>query len=92
MQLAVSIAVVLVALSVVTGTQDVTVTEPTLSQKFEKVQQDFQNFANRIGERTKTAFNDLHHSEFSNRTRNWFAENFQKMKEKFRAITNRESD
>ncbi|XP_072836122.2 apolipoprotein C-I isoform X1 [Pogona vitticeps] len=87
MQLAFSVAVVLVALSVVADSAEdpVTSTEPTLAQKFEKFQHGLQTFAERVGEKTKAAFLDLHHSEIGNKTRNWFTENFQKLKEKFKA-------
>ncbi|KAL8219747.1 UNVERIFIED_CONTAM: hypothetical protein K2H54_032717 [Gekko kuhli] len=85
MQLAVSIAVVLVALSVVTDSASVSVVEePTLSQKFERFQGEVQTFFDGIGEKAKGAFRDLHNSEISTKARNWFTENFQKLKEKFK--------
>ncbi|KAH0631650.1 hypothetical protein JD844_006086 [Phrynosoma platyrhinos] len=91
MQIITSVAVVLVALSVMADSAEVqTVTEPTLTQKFERFQHEVQAFADRVGEKTKAAFQDLHHSEISNKTRNWFSETFQKLKEKFRAPFSRE--
>ncbi|XP_077192755.1 apolipoprotein C-I isoform X2 [Paroedura picta] len=83
MQLAVSIAVLLVALSAVTDSAEVSVTEPTLSQKFERFQEDVQTFFDDVGEKAKGALHDLHNSEISNKTRNWFAEKFRKLKERF---------
>ncbi|XP_060114173.1 apolipoprotein C-I [Heteronotia binoei] len=93
MQLAISIAVVLVALSVVTESAEVSVTEPTLSKKFERFQEDVKTFFDNFGEKAKGALNDLHNSKISNKTRNWFSENFQKLREKFRTTFNpRETD
>ncbi|XP_060639681.2 apolipoprotein C-I-like [Anolis sagrei] len=91
MQIVLSVAVVLVALSVVAGTDEIPVAnEPSLTQKLEKFQQEVQTFVDRVGEETKEAFRDIHHSEFSNKTRNWFSENFRKLKEKFRTLFPRE--
>ncbi|XP_044291101.1 apolipoprotein C-I-like [Varanus komodoensis] len=92
MQAVVSIAVVLVALSVVAASDEPTTMKPTLSQKFEKFQQEVQGFFDRVGEKVKAAFHDLHHSKFSNQTRSWFAENLQTLKDKFATISNKESD
>ncbi|XP_054855275.1 apolipoprotein C-I [Eublepharis macularius] len=82
MQLAVSIAVILMALSVVTESTEVSPTEPTLSQKFERFQNEFRTFVDNVKEKTQGAFHDLHNSEFSNKTRNWFSEKFRKLREK----------
>ncbi|XP_061453584.1 apolipoprotein C-I [Rhineura floridana] len=92
MQISLSAAVIFVALSVVTAAAEVPVpmTEPTLSQKFEEFQHEVQSFVDNIGEKTKEAFRDLHHSELSTKTRNWFTENFQKLKDKFKATFSNE--
>ncbi|XP_042296564.1 apolipoprotein C-I [Sceloporus undulatus] len=90
MQIVVSVAVVLAALTVVADSEVQTVTEPTLSQKFERFQHDVQTFVDRFGEKTKAAFQGLHQSEISNKTRSWFSETFQKLKEKFRTPFSRE--
>ncbi|XP_048358195.1 apolipoprotein C-I-like [Sphaerodactylus townsendi] len=84
MQLVLPIAVILVALSVVTDSAEIPVPERSVSQKFEKFQEEFQTFMDDVGEKARGAFRDLHNSELVNKTRNWFTENFRKMKEKFR--------
>nr|XP_056701937.1 apolipoprotein C-I-like [Euleptes europaea] len=93
MQLAVSIAVILVALSVVTDSAEVSVSEPSVSQKFERFQEELQTFVDDVGQKARVALHDLHNSELVNKTRNWFSENFRKMKEKFRtAFSTGETD
>nr|XP_003230683.2 PREDICTED: apolipoprotein C-I [Anolis carolinensis] len=91
MQIVLSVAVVLVALSVVAGTDETPVAnEPSLSQKLEKFKQEVQTFVDRVGVETKETLHDIRHSEFGNRTRNWFSEKFRKLKEKFRTLFPRE--
>ncbi|CAM4698874.1 apolipoprotein C-I [Caretta caretta] len=83
MRPAVSISLILVALTVLADSAQAQPTELTLSEKFENFQNRLQAFADSIADRTKAAFQELHHSELSEKTRNWFSEQFQKMKEKF---------
>ncbi|XP_026516737.1 apolipoprotein C-I [Trachemys scripta elegans] len=83
MRPAVSIALILVALTVLADSAQAQSTEPTLTKKLENFQNKLQAFADSIADKTKAAFQELHHSEFSEKTRNWFSEQFQKMKEKF---------
>ncbi|XP_063168275.1 apolipoprotein C-I [Candoia aspera] len=91
MKLGVSIAVVLMALSVaVADSTENGGKEPTMAQKFEKFQQDIQTFVDNLGEKTRAAFRDLHNTEFSNKTRDWLSKTFQKLKDEFEAITSSE--
>ncbi|XP_067411428.1 apolipoprotein C-I [Emydura macquarii macquarii] len=90
MRPAVPLALILLALAVLADSATAEVTEPTLSQKFESFQHKLQAFADGIAEKTKAAFHDLHHSEFSEKTRNWFSEQFQKLKEKLNEKISRE--
>ncbi|KAG6923089.1 apolipoprotein C1 [Chelydra serpentina] len=83
MRPAVSIALILLALTVLADSAQAQPTEPSLSEKVEKFQNRLQAFAESIADKTKAAFQELHHSEFSEKTRNWFSEQFQKIKEKF---------
>ncbi|KAM9114744.1 apolipoprotein C-I [Pangshura tecta] len=83
MRPAVSIALILVALTVLADSAQDEPTEPTLTQKFEKFQNKLQAFAESIADKTKAAFQELHHREFSEKARNWFSEQFQNLKEKF---------
>ncbi|XP_034976624.1 apolipoprotein C-I [Zootoca vivipara] len=85
MQLAVSIAVVLVALFVVTDSTEIGPTEPSLSQRFENFQSNVKTFIDNAGEKTKTALQDLHNSETLTKARNWLSERFQQVKEKVKA-------
>ncbi|XP_007421571.1 apolipoprotein C-I [Python bivittatus] len=91
MRLVVSVAVVLIALSAaVADTAEDVEKELTMAQKFEKFQQDVQTFVDNVGEKTKSAFLELHNSEFSNKTRNWLSETFRKLKKNFEPITSSE--
>nr|XP_048681240.1 apolipoprotein C-I-like [Caretta caretta] len=83
MRPAVSITLILVALTVLADSALAQPTEPTLSEKFEKFQNRLQAFADSIADKTKAAFQELRHSKFSEKTRHWFSEQFQKIKEKF---------
>ncbi|XP_033014265.1 apolipoprotein C-I-like [Lacerta agilis] len=85
MQLAVSVAVVLMALFVVTASTEVGPTEPTLSQKFENFQRNVQTFIGNAGEKTKTVLQDIHNSEPITKARNWLSERFQQVKDKVKA-------
>ncbi|XP_066495176.1 apolipoprotein C-I [Tiliqua scincoides] len=93
MQVAVSAAVVLLALSVAATDPAETETESPLSQKFEQFQQDVQTFVSRVEEKAKTAYHDFQNSEFRNRTSNWFSDTFQKLKAKWKEVfSNQGSD
>lgn len=48
---------------------EVTETEPSLTQRFEKFQHDFQEFVDRVEVKAKEVFHDAHYSELSNQTR-----------------------
>ncbi|CAI5780961.1 apolipoprotein C-I isoform X2 [Podarcis lilfordi] len=85
MQLAVSVAVVLMALFAVTASAEVEPTEPSLSQRFENFQRNVQTFIDNAGERTKTAFQEFHNSEPISKARNWLSERFQQVKDKVKA-------
>ncbi|XP_075772068.1 apolipoprotein C-I [Pelodiscus sinensis] len=80
---AVPIALILGALAVLPDSAQAEVTEPTLTRKFETFQSKLQAFADRVADKTKAAFHDLHHSEFNVKTRSWISEQFQRLKEKF---------
>ncbi|KAG8143521.1 hypothetical protein E2320_000737 [Naja naja] len=67
--------------------------EPTIAQKFEKFQREVQTFVDNLGEKTKAALREFHNSEFSNKTRSWLSETFQKLKKRFEPISSQdESD
>ncbi|XP_028920333.1 apolipoprotein C-I-like [Ornithorhynchus anatinus] len=79
-----SLAVLAVALSVLSG-PDPVVAQDTVEDGlsgFERFQAKMKELADTFGEKTKAAFSELHDSEFSVKTRNWFADNFRKLKEK----------
>ncbi|XP_058051687.1 apolipoprotein C-I [Ahaetulla prasina] len=84
MKLVLAVAVLLMTLSaVVTDSNEDGGKEPTMAQKFEKYQKEIQTFVDNLGEKTKAALLEFHNSEFSNKTRKWLSETFQKLKKKF---------
>ncbi|XP_053122861.1 apolipoprotein C-I [Hemicordylus capensis] len=87
MKLVLSVAVIFIALFVMTDAAENPTAEPGLSQKLEKFKQEVQAFVNRFGEKMKAALREAYHGEFSNKTRDWFADKFQKLKEIFKTKT-----
>ncbi|KAM3830324.1 apolipoprotein C-I isoform 2-T2 [Vipera latastei] len=91
MKLVLAVAVLLITLSaVVTDSNEDGGREATMAQKFEKFQKEVQTFVDNLGEKTKAAFLEFHNSEFSNKTRNWLSETFQKLKKKFEPVNSQE--
>ncbi|TRY93415.1 hypothetical protein DNTS_014251 [Danionella cerebrum] len=56
--------------------------EPTLEQHFAKFQTQVKEIADDLAEKTKTAFQNIEQSEFGTKTRNWFNEQYAKLKQK----------
>ncbi|XP_038623235.1 apolipoprotein C-I-like [Tachyglossus aculeatus] len=83
-----SLAVLVVALSVLSGPDPVVAdqTESDVLSGFERFQAKVKDLADTLGEKTKAAFSELHDSDFSVKTRKWFADNFRKLKEKVEAL------
>ncbi|XP_078507391.1 apolipoprotein C-I [Lissotriton helveticus] len=73
MKLLLSLAVLLVTVAVMT---DVTKADDSPS-----VVDRLKEFASNVGDKTKEVFNKIHHSEPATKTRNWFAETFQRAKD-----------
>ncbi|XP_026571265.1 apolipoprotein C-I [Pseudonaja textilis] len=91
MKLVLAVAVLLITLSaVVADSNEDGGKEPTLAEKFEKFQKEVQTFVDNLGEKTKVALREFHNSEFSNKTRNWLSESFQKLKKKIESITSQD--
>ncbi|XP_052000501.1 apolipoprotein C-I [Xyrauchen texanus] len=56
--------------------------EPTLEQHFAKFHTQVKEIAGDMTEKTKNAFEQFEQSEFAVKTKNWFTEQFDKMKQK----------
>ncbi|KAM4016506.1 apolipoprotein C-I [Anomaloglossus baeobatrachus] len=84
MRLLLALSVVLIALAVLpepssAQTQDA----PSVKDRLKSIGETIKTAATNFGEKTKTAFEDLHNSEFATSTRNFFSEKFQNIKNKF---------
>lgn len=57
--------------------------EPSLKDRFKSFGESIKDAALKVGEKAKSAYEDLHKSDFGTKTRNFFSESVQKIKEKF---------
>ncbi|XP_043850173.1 apolipoprotein C-I isoform X2 [Dromiciops gliroides] len=57
----------------------------SVAEGFERFQEKLKELSDTVANKAKAAIAQLKHSEFSTKTRNWFTQNFQKMKEKMEA-------
>ncbi|KAF4103240.1 hypothetical protein G5714_016123 [Onychostoma macrolepis] len=78
MKLYLAAAVLMLVLAVHTEAQD----EPTLEQQFAKFQTQVKDIADDLTEKTKTTFEQLDKSDFAIKTKNWFSEQYEKVKQK----------
>ncbi|KAI2655265.1 Apolipoprotein C-I [Labeo rohita] len=78
MKLYLAAAVLMLVLAVHTEAQE----EPTLEQQFAKFQTQVKEIADDLTEKTKTTFEQIENSEFAIKTKNWFTEQFEKVKQK----------
>ncbi|MBB6682330.1 hypothetical protein H4O20_12840, partial [Aequorivita sp. 609] len=78
MKLYLAAAVLMLVLAVQTEAQD----EPTLEERFAKFQTQVKEIAEDLTEKTKTTFEQLDKSEFAVKTKSWFNEQYEKMKQK----------
>uniref|UniRef100_A0A671Q514 Apolipoprotein C-I-like n=1 Tax=Sinocyclocheilus anshuiensis TaxID=1608454 RepID=A0A671Q514_9TELE len=78
MKLYLAAAVLMLLLAVHTEAQE----EPTLEQQFAKFQTQVKEIADDLTENTKTTFEQLEKSEFAIKTKNWFTEQYKKVKQK----------
>ncbi|XP_058876527.1 apolipoprotein C-I-like [Acipenser ruthenus] len=77
MKLSVAVALVVLALAVLveSAPQDATLTE-----RFNNFQTKVETLTQDLTEKTKAAVEELHNSEFSVNTRNWFKDTFETLK------------
>ncbi|XP_018931191.1 apolipoprotein C-I [Cyprinus carpio] len=78
MKLYLAAAVLMLVLAVHTEAQE----EPTLEQHFTKFQTQVKAIADDLTEKTKSTFENLEKSEFVTKTKNWFTEQFEQIKQK----------
>ncbi|KAK7147444.1 hypothetical protein R3I94_010079 [Phoxinus phoxinus] len=78
MKLYLAAAVLMLVLAVHTEAQE----EPTLEQRFATFQTQVKEIADDLTEKTKTTFQQLDQSEFATKTKSWFSEQYEKMKQK----------
>ncbi|CAI5663602.1 apolipoprotein C-I [Oreochromis niloticus] len=78
MRLYLAVAVLMLAFVAYTEAQD----DTSIQERFDRFGQKLTEIGQSLAEKTKTAFQDLHNSEFGTSTRNWFTDAFQKMKDK----------
>uniref|UniRef100_A0A669BT51 Apolipoprotein C-I n=1 Tax=Oreochromis niloticus TaxID=8128 RepID=A0A669BT51_ORENI len=76
MRLYLAVAVLMLAFVAYTEAQD----DTSIQERFDRFGQKLTEIGQSLAEKTKTAFQDLHNSEFGTSTRNWFTDAFQKMK------------
>ncbi|XP_027716495.1 apolipoprotein C-I-like [Vombatus ursinus] len=60
-------------------------TSSSMAEGFEQFQHKVKELADTVAHKAKEAITKIQNSEFSTKTRNWFRENFQKMKDKMDA-------
>ncbi|XP_063343318.1 apolipoprotein C-I [Pelmatolapia mariae] len=78
MRLYLAVAVLMLAFVAYTEAQD----DTSIQDRFDKFGQKLTEIGQSLAEKTKTAFHDIHNSEFGTSTRNWFTDAFQKIKDK----------
>ncbi|XP_052003353.1 apolipoprotein C-I-like [Xyrauchen texanus] len=78
MKLFLAAAVLMLVLAAHTEAQE----EPTLEQRFANFHTQVKDIAGDLTEKTKNAFEQFEQSEFAVKTKNWFTEQFEKMKQK----------
>ncbi|KAJ8388867.1 hypothetical protein AAFF_G00126230 [Aldrovandia affinis] len=88
MKLPIAIAVLFLVLAANTGAEEAQAegeepqAEPTLEERFTNFGIQIKTFADGLKDKTKATFEEIHQSDFAIKTRNWFTDQFQKMKEK----------
>ncbi|XP_053308689.1 apolipoprotein C-I-like [Spea bombifrons] len=83
MKLLLAVSVIVVALFVMAGPTSASEDSSSVKDHFESFGSSVREFATKVGEKTKTAFEKLHKSEFATKTRDWFSDAFKNVKEKF---------
>ncbi|KAM4581580.1 apolipoprotein C-I [Odontesthes bonariensis] len=78
MRLYLAVAVLMLAFVAYTEAQ-----EEAVDDKFSQFGQQLGDFGKSLAEKAKTTFQDIQDSEFAVTTRNWFSDQFEKMKSKF---------
>ncbi|XP_043117982.1 apolipoprotein C-I [Puntigrus tetrazona] len=78
MKLYLAAAVLMLVLAVHTEAQE----ESTLEQRFAKFQTQVKEIADDLTEKTKTTFENIEKSDFAVKTKNWFSEQYEKVKQK----------
>ncbi|GAA6220354.1 apolipoprotein C-I-like [Lates japonicus] len=81
MRLFLAVAVLMLAFVAYTEAQD-----DTIEQKFANFGEQVSEVTRNLAEKAKTAFEDIHRSQFATDTRNWFDELIEKAKSKFTEI------
>ncbi|PWS23127.1 hypothetical protein DKP78_14770, partial [Enterococcus faecium] len=79
MKLLVAISVLVLVLAAHSDAQE---SEPTLEERFTQFQQQMQTLTEDMVEKSKTAFEQFHTSEFAVKSKNFFTEQFEKLKQK----------
>ncbi|XP_041844656.1 apolipoprotein C-I [Melanotaenia boesemani] len=77
MRLYLAVAVLMLAFVAYTEAQ-----EETIEDKFTKFGEQISEMSKNLAEKAKTTFQDIHNSDFAESTRNWFTEQFEKIKTK----------
>ncbi|XP_062394936.1 apolipoprotein C-I [Sardina pilchardus] len=78
MKLLVAISVLVLVLAAHSNAEE----EATVEQRFVQFQQQMQTLTDDIAEKTKTALEQFHTSDFAVKTKNFFTEQFEKLKVK----------
>ncbi|XP_075696361.1 apolipoprotein C-I isoform X2 [Rhinoderma darwinii] len=83
MKLLLALSVVLIALSVLTEPSSAESQEPSLKERVKSFGESIKGAGSVVVDKTKAAIKGLHESEFAIKTRNFFTDGFQKIKDKF---------
>ncbi|XP_072535130.1 apolipoprotein C-I [Salminus brasiliensis] len=70
------------ALMLVLATHAEAQEEPTIEQHFANFHSKIKEFGSDLTDKTMATFKEIEQSEFATKTRNWFSEQFEKMKQK----------
>ncbi|KAM8927303.1 apolipoprotein C-I [Pelodytes ibericus] len=85
MKLLLAVSVIVIALSVLAEpTSAQSPSPPTFKDRVDNFGSSIGDMATKFGEKAKTVLKDIHNSEILTKTRNWFTDTYQNLKQKLK--------
>ncbi|XP_075436729.1 apolipoprotein C-I [Ascaphus truei] len=78
-----AVSVIVATLCVLADTGSAQSPRPSLSERFDSFGSSVRDMAIKVGDKTKEVIKDLHESDLATKTRNWFSEKYQRVKQTF---------